>query len=125
VRVGARSTAEFSRSTSSLRRLAINLVRRTKRSACCHGRTLRPGDQRVVLDAIESLRLAGIRPNAYDVERRLGVEHLRGHLPEELRSASFPPASVKKRLIPSAAARRAGWGATVRHRVVRSPSSWC
>jgi hypothetical protein len=96
--------------TSSFRPLSINLVRRTKRSACLSWTRLATGDQRVVgRDRKLALAPLALRPNAYDAEPRLGVELLRGGLPEELRSPSFPPAPAKKRLIPSAA-RCAGWG---------------
>jgi hypothetical protein len=97
--------------TSSFTRLSINLVRRTKRSACSSWTPLATWQSARRLDAIKACAWpAWITPNAYDVERRLGVERLPGELPEEPRSASFQPAPVKKRPISSAAARCAGWG---------------
>jgi hypothetical protein len=77
-----RSTAELSRLTSSVRRLSINLVRRTKRSACSSWTPLATWQSaRRWTRSKACAWLAWIRPNAYDVERRLGVERLPGELP--------------------------------------------
>src|SRR3954464_1618292 len=64
----------------------------------CDPATLRVAWQRV--RANRGSRSAGVdRQNAYDVERRLGVERFLGELREELRSGTFRPVSVKERLI--------------------------
>src|SRR5215211_1879671 len=67
-------------------------------------------------------RSAGVdRQNAYDIERRLGVENFLGGLREELRAGSFRPAPVKERLIPKRGGRLRRLGiATVRDRVVQA-----
>jgi RNA-directed DNA polymerase len=67
-------------------------------------------------------RSAGVdRQNAYDIERRLGVERFLGELRKELRSGSFRPAPVKERLIPKRGGRLRRLGiATVRDRVVQA-----
>jgi RNA-directed DNA polymerase len=65
----------------------------------CDPATLMVAWQRV--RANRGSRSAGVdRQNAYDVERRLGVERFLGELREELRSGSFRPEPVKERLIP-------------------------
>jgi RNA-directed DNA polymerase len=67
-------------------------------------------------------RSAGVdRQNAYDVERRLGVEQFLGGLREELRTGTFRPAPVKERVIPKRGGklRRLGIPA-VRDRVVQA-----
>jgi RNA-directed DNA polymerase len=63
-------------------------------------------------------RSAGVdRQNAYDIERRLGVERFLG----ELRAGSFRPAPVKGRLIPKRGGKSRRLGiATVRDRVVQA-----
>jgi len=75
----------------------MNLVQRTKRSARLSWRAAcEVATQRVVPNVIDSLRLPRLdQADAYDVEPRLGVELLRGGLPEELRSPSFPPAPAR------------------------------
>ena len=67
-------------------------------------------------------RSAGVdRQNAYDIERRLGVERFLGELREELRSGSFRPAPVKERRIPKRGGRLRRLGIpTVRDRVVQA-----
>jgi RNA-directed DNA polymerase len=67
-------------------------------------------------------RSAGVdRQNAYDIERRLGVERFLGELREELRAGSFRPQPVKQRLIPKRGGRLRRLGiATVRDRVVQA-----
>jgi RNA-directed DNA polymerase len=67
-------------------------------------------------------RSAGVdRQNAYDVERRLGVEQFLGGLREELRAGTFRPAPVKERLIPKRGGKLRRLGiATVRDRVVQA-----
>jgi RNA-directed DNA polymerase len=53
-------------------------------------------------------RSAGVdRQNAYDIERRLGVERFLGGLREELRAGSFRPEPVKGSRLPTAVNRRA------------------
>src|SRR4051795_11566492 len=64
----------------------------------CDPATLMVAWQRV--RANRGSRSAGVdRQNAYDIERRLGVERFLGELREELRSGTFRPVSVKERLI--------------------------
>jgi RNA-directed DNA polymerase len=65
----------------------------------CDPATLMVAWQRV--RANRGSRSAGVdRQNAYDIERRLGVERFLGRLREELRTGSFRPVSVRERLIP-------------------------
>jgi RNA-directed DNA polymerase len=86
----------------------------------CDPATLMVAWQRV--RANRGSRSAGVdRQNAYDVERRLGVERFLGELREELRSGSFRPAPVKERLIPKRGGKMRRLGiATVRDRVVQA-----
>jgi RNA-directed DNA polymerase len=86
----------------------------------CDPATLMVAWQRV--RANRGSRSAGVdRQNAYDVERRLGVERFLGELREELRSGSFRPAPVKERLIPKRGGKVRRLGiATVRDRVVQA-----
>ena len=67
-------------------------------------------------------RSAGVdRQNAYDIERRLGVERFLAGLREELRAGSFRPRPVRERLIPKRGGRLRRLGiATVRDRVVQA-----
>src|SRR5262245_22475236 len=86
----------------------------------CDPATLMVAWQRV--RANRGSRSAGVdRQNAYDVERRLGVEQFLGGLREELRAGTFRPAPVKERLIPKRGGKLRRLGiATVRDRVVQA-----
>ena len=86
----------------------------------CDPATLMVAWQRV--RANRGSRSAGVdRQNAYDIERRLGVERFLGELREELRAGNFRPAPVKERLIPKRGGRLRRLGiATVRDRVVQA-----
>jgi RNA-directed DNA polymerase len=86
----------------------------------CDPATLMVAWQRV--RANRGSRSAGVdRQNAYDVERRLGVERFLGELREELRAGSFRPAPVKERRIPKRGGKPRRLGiATVRDRVVQA-----
>src|SRR5215217_3395044 len=86
----------------------------------CDPATLMVAWQRV--RANRGSRSAGVdRQNAYDIERRLGVENFLGGLREELRAGSLRPAPVKERLIPKRGGRLRRLGiATVRDRVVQA-----
>src|SRR5215211_7836547 len=65
----------------------------------CDPATLMVAWQRVL--ANRGSRSAGVdRQNAYDIERRLGVERFLGGLREELRAGSFRPEPVRERVIP-------------------------
>jgi RNA-directed DNA polymerase len=86
----------------------------------CDPATLMVAWQRV--RANRGSRSAGVdRQNAYDIERRLGVERFLAGLREELRAQSFRPAPVKERLIPKRGGKFRRLGiATVRDRVVQA-----
>jgi len=86
----------------------------------CDPATLMVAWQRV--RANRGSRSAGVdRQNAYDIERRLGVENFLDGLREELRSGSFRPVSVKERLIPKRGGKLRRLGIpTVRDRVVQA-----
>jgi RNA-directed DNA polymerase len=86
----------------------------------CDPATLTVAWQRV--RANRGSRSAGVdRQNAYDVERRLGVENFLGGLREELRAGSFRPVPVRERLIPKRGGRLRRLGIpTVRDRVVQA-----
>jgi RNA-directed DNA polymerase len=86
----------------------------------CDPATLMVAWQRV--RANRGSRSAGVdRQNAYDIERRLGVERFLGGLREELRSGTFRPVSVKERLIPKRGGKLRRLGIpTVRDRVVQA-----
>jgi RNA-directed DNA polymerase len=86
----------------------------------CDPATLMVAWQRV--RANRGSRSAGVdRQNAYDIERRLGVERFLGELREELRAGSFRPEPVRERLIPKRGGRLRRLGiATVRDRVVQA-----
>lgn len=86
----------------------------------CDPATLLVAWQRV--RANRGSRSAGVdRQNAYDIERRLGVERFLGELREELRSGTFRPVSVKERLIPKRGGKLRRLGIpTVRDRVVQA-----
>jgi RNA-directed DNA polymerase len=86
----------------------------------CDPATLMVAWQRV--RANRGSRSAGVdRQNAYDIERRLGVERFLGGLREELRAGSFRPAPVKERVIPKRGGKLRRLGiATVRDRVVQA-----
>ena len=86
----------------------------------CDPATLMVAWQRV--RANRGSRSAGVdRQNAYEIERRLGVEQFLGGLREELRAGSFRPAPVKERVIPKRGGKLRRLGiATVRDRVVQA-----
>jgi RNA-directed DNA polymerase len=86
----------------------------------CDPATLMVAWQRV--RANRGSRSAGVdRQNAYDIERRLGVEQFLGGLREELRTRSFRPVAVKERLIPKRGGKLRRLGIpTVRDRVVQA-----
>jgi RNA-directed DNA polymerase len=86
----------------------------------CDRATLMVACQRV--RANRGSRSAGVdRQNAYDIERRLGVERFLRELREELRAGSFRPEPVRERLIPKRGGKRRRLGiATVRDRVVQA-----
>ena len=86
----------------------------------CDPATLMVAWQRV--RANRGSRSAGVdRQNAYENERRLGVEQFLGALREELRAGSFRPAPVKERVIPKRGGKLRRLGiATVRDRVVQA-----
>ena len=86
----------------------------------CDPATLMVAWQRV--RANRGSRSAGVdRQNAYDIERRLGVEQFLSGLREELRAGSFRPAPVKERVIPKRGGKLRRLGiATVRDRVVQA-----
>ena len=86
----------------------------------CDPATLMVAWQRV--RANRGSRSAGVdRQNAYDIERRLGVEQFLGGLREELRAGSFRPEPVKERVIPKRGGKLRRLGiATVRDRVVQA-----
>ena len=86
----------------------------------CDPATLMVAWQRV--RANRGSRSAGVdRQNAYDIERRLGVERFLAGLREELRAGSFRPEPVRERLIPKRGGRLRRLGiATVRDRVVQA-----
>jgi RNA-directed DNA polymerase len=90
------------------------------RNLVCDPATLMVAWQRV--RANRGSRSAGVdRQNAYDIERRLGVERFLGELREELRAGSFRPAPVRERLIPKRGGKQRRLGiATVRDRVVQA-----
>src|SRR5215217_8104175 len=86
----------------------------------CDPATLMVAWQRV--RANRGSRSAGVdRQNAYDIERRLGVERFLGGLREELRAGSFRPEPVRERVIPKRGGKQRRLGiATVRDRVVQA-----